>query len=562
MHKLRLILLIVLLIAAIADAAPTVAAPPPRQQTVSAPRHLLPYWGSWNTGEYQKRDGEDTGYHPDWQYDRIVAGSHLHPTFEFISDTLPERIRLTRAHYYEPLWSHARQTKLPLTFIGRNFGDMFRRLEPWASMTEQHPFVEYEDGSIQRRWLSPWNQNAHHWSALGRLIGAYLRKEYAQDYPDPPYVYLGDNNELGMCRLAEAMKDVALPEYLAGADRQLIIREMWDGYRMRRSLLIEGIREACPEWADEIHLFAYSDFGNEFCAVEQKADPYAYRYPWSGADGRLEFAGYHVTANVGYLHSWSNHSPHKVRSPQVEACNSRYALDRYRSAVNPAFELETHFWNGQNRDADVWQGVVRCVLWTMRTERNRLFLGASQSVSDTWENHMKPLVRAVEEVHRNRQLADFWQHGELLHNRWARDWRRFPATSKYDTQDGYGHPYHWPSVLPPEEQDPGRRWFLQRVPVNQRFVPWKTIGGPDNRLFDRWRNDRSHQTDVPVFAIALQREDRYLVYAHAPQGALREVNIEICPDGNEPRFSVTVDVPVEGGFWIFEAGETTPLQLQ
>ena len=514
----------------------------------------LPYYGCWNTGE---REG---GYSPDWQYEQINAGKHIGPAFEFWSDSLPSNVRETKADYFEPLWSHCRDNSLPLHFVGRNFLTMFKDFEPWKSMTENHPFLEYTDGRINRGYLSPWNNQAHHWFDLGTMVGEYFRHEFAEDYGQPPFVYLGDNNELGLTPLNEAKLDKAFPAYLIGADDQLTLRELWDGYRIRRGMFLDGIRQACPQWADVLHVVAYADFGNEFNRSESNNYPNPYRYPWSGPDGRQESLGYDgVTANIGYLHDWSNISPHKVRSPQLEASNARFALKRYRDAVNPKFWLESHFWNGQQVSADVWLGVIRYVMWVMRQPSNRLFLGSAETVADTYEQHMKPLETAVQEVHDNQTLRIFWQLGELLPNRWVRDWDKQPTYNQNDKYDGYGHPYYWTKSLPPECQDPGDRWFQQHVPDNQRLIDWTTIGGSQPILWDQWQTDRSHQFDVEVFSFAMKAGDTYLIFASSPKGARQDVEIQVCPDGHEPRFSITVDVPVSGGFWLHRPETTKPL---
>lgn len=520
-----------------------------------------PEWGSWNTGEFQLHDGQDTGYHPDWQYEQVTSGKHISPTFEFMSHNFASNIREAKPHYYEPMWSHARENKLPLVLIGRNFEDLFRTMSPWKDMgADDNLHVVLADGTVKTRWVSPWNKNSHHWYDLGLRMGQYLQREYADDYPDPPHVYIGNNNEMGIPRLVDAMKDVAMPDYLVLAEKQLIHREMWEGIRLRRGHFLRGLRDGCPSWANVLHVYAYTGFGNSFGEVDIRSDPHRYRLPWAGADGRIEFAGLNVTANIGYLHNWSTHSPHKVRSPQVEAGNARYALDRYRDSVNPAFDLETHFWNGRSVGPEVFRGVVRCVLWQMRTKRNRLFLGASATRAETMERHMQPFMESVEEIHDNPILLDFWEHGTLLPNLWTRDWEQNPARNRYDTQSGYGHPYFWPAVMPPEEQDPGQRWFLQRVPLNERFVPWNTIGGRDDRMWDRWVNDRSHQVDVPVFAICLEKDGQYLLFAHAPMGRRDGVEIQVCPDGNVPRFSVIVGVTTGGGFWLCDGhGSVVPV---
>lgn len=521
----------------------------------------LPYFGSWNTGEFQLADGQDTGYHPDWQLEQMAQGRHIYPTFEIITDTLPTNIRANRAAYYEPMWTHAKAEGLPLVLIGRNYEGMFGKLQPWTDMTtgQDHPFLELADGTIVEK-ASPWNQHVHHWYDLGLRFGQWLEAEYASDYPDVPWVYLGNNNEAGIAKYHEAVNDIAKPTYLEGVNKFIVTREMWQGYRLRRMRFIQGLNDGCPSWAGKMKIYAYSGFGNEFGAVEGQPDSWGrYRFPWVGADGDTEYIGYSVTANIGYLHSWSNHSPHKVRSPQVEACNAKYAMDLYKAA-HPDFEVETHFWNGQNVSAEVWQGVIRCVMWIMRTKHNRLFLGASRTVADTYARDMHPLVTACEEVHNIPTLTRFWKHGKLLKNLWERDPAQQPPT-QWEAKDlskrfvkGYGHPFHWPNAMPAESKDPGERWFLQHAELNERvrFVPHQTSPQFD-QYRDWWQSDRTHQQVVKVYCLAFEEGGEYLLYAHSPIGEQTNVVVQVCPDGSSPRFTVELPtVPVSGSFWLYD----------
>jgi len=116
--------------------------------------------------------------------------------------------------------------------------------------------------------------------------------------------------------------------------------------------------------------------------------------------------------------------------------------------------------------------------------------------------------------------------------------------------------------VPPEEQGPGDRWSLQHVPLNGRFVPWTSIGGPDVRLFDRWQQDRSHYAEIRVFVICLECDDEYLLITHAPLGDLKSVEVQACPDGPEPRITVTVDVPVSGSCWHCAGDEVRELVME
>ena len=109
---------------------------------------------------------------------------------------------------------------------------------------------------------------------------------------------------------------------------------------------------------------------------------------------------------------------------------------------------------------------------------------------------------------------------------------------------------------------PGDRWSLQHVPLNGRFVPWTSIGGPDVRLFDRWQQDRSHYADIRVFVICLECDDEYLLITHAPLGDLKCVEAQVCPDSPEPRITVTVDVPVSGSCWHCAGDEVRALVME
>lgn len=516
----------------------------------------LPYWGSWNTGEFQRYDGEDRGYSPDWQLPRIQAGDHIIPTFELITDSLPQNVRTVRSpHYYEPMWSYVKEHNLPLTFIGRNFEGMFFRLEPWKDM--DRIYTQTTDGRKLTK-VSAWADNHDLFFDLGLTLGDYLQSEYAFDYRTPPYVYLGNNNEAGIAKYEDSILDVLFPIYLEDENPYAIKREMWKQYGIRRQRFLDGLNEGCPEWAGRMHIFAYSSFGSSFSESEGKPEHLGrYRVPWFGVDGDEEYAGQNVTANIGYIHSWSTHSPYMVRSPQVEACNSRWALNEKLNA-DPDFELETHFWNGQGHSPEIWKGVVRCVLWTMRTEKNRLFLGSNQTVADTYTRDMEPFIQACEEVHQNPILSDFWESGELLANRWKRDLSTTPLLP-WEAKDpenravmAYGHPYYWPKAVP-WYSDPGERWFLQHVPINDRL---RLVPHHSNSNFDQyrdfWQSDRSHQQVIRVFAICVQAGNRYLLFAHSPLGNMEGVEIQVCPDGTSPRFSVNVDTSVSGDFWIYD----------
>lgn len=515
----------------------------------------LPVVGCWNTGENQLADGEDRGYCPDYQLSRLQVGKPWQVAFEWYDNFRPNE-RALRPWYYEPAWSHCRDNKLPIAFVGRNFADLFRLNPPWSgAIPADHPFRINADGSITKA-ASPWSPNIHQWYALGRKVGGYLAAEFAADYPDPPSVILMDNAEVGADRRVDARMDSRYPQLLRDAFAKLspsqaaeIERHVYgQAMAFRFGELKRGLRDALPEGWKRIKFVAYGQFGSDYASAEVLTDSLRYGVPWSDAAGDGVFQTHDGrTANVGYLHNWSTGMPGIVRSPSIEAGNSRFALDTMQASFNRDYLIETHFANGKNVSRDVWAGVVRCVMWQMRTEHNRLFVGSSLKVADTATRDMEPLESAAAEVHENETLRRFWGRSTLLPNRWARDFATMPKRHQYDTDTGYGHPYTW--MLPPEFADTGRRLFVQHVPLNERLqLQYTDTAYP--RYVDRWLRDRTHLVAVPVFAICLQLGDEYLVYAHAPNGAVSGAEIHVCPDGNVPRFRVTVDVPVAGAFWL------------
>lgn len=504
----------------------------------------LPYWGCWNTGEFQRHEEEDRGYSPEWQSSYISDGYHIHPTFEIPFRTMQTDVRAQRPWYWGAYWDNAKNENLSLTLIGTNLEDGFRQLSPWKDMLpgEPHPFIETEHGSIIPL-ASPWNKNVHHWYDYGVRFGEWLSREFAQDYPDCPYIYIGNNNEIGRARPEDAVKDIAMPDMLRNRLATELNYEISIAYALRRSYFVQGMNKACPEWAGRIFIHAYSESGTEHQRVEVDETQRRYRYPWAGPSGDIEWLGFHATINTGYIHNWSDNAAGNLKSPAVKACNSRFGLNLYEP-ISPGTKFETHFWNGVNCPPDTWQGVVRSVLWIMRTEQNRLFLGASQTVADTFDQHMKPFIDAVEEVYDGGVLERFWQHGELLTNRWSRDLDEMPLT-EYEAKKGvwatgYGHPYQWTGGAPSETvEDPANRWFLQTTNKDNRlqFIQHPS-GSRWDHWVDRWKDNRSQTDPLNVIAVCLKHEDEHLLFVCAPNGT--QTNVEVTITTNDDTFKVSI----------------------
>lgn len=505
--------------------------------TTDAPEtgRRLPLCGCWNTGENQQSEGQDVGYTPDFQLSQIQAGVPWQMAFEWFDD-FGVNVRANRSVYFEPAWGYCRDNRAPISFVGRNFIDIFRLNNQWGSATPpvDHPFLVKADGTIVKT-ASPWSPNIHQWYALGSKVGAYLAVEFAADYPNPPEVWLFDNNEAGYTKQVDSRQDARYPTRLVDAfatmnsvDALAVESvEYQRAMRLRYAEFRRGLRDALPEGWKKIRFVGYSPFGNEFGMAQHDPDPLRFQYPWYGEHVAYTHDG--VTCNVGYLQSWSSGGAGIVRSPQMEAGNVRFAREQFQRD----FSFETHYWNGKGVPKDVWQGVIRCTLWQMLTERNRMFLGSSLTRASTYDRDMQPLEQACREVKDSQILSRFWKHGTLLRN------------------VSEGHPYI--RMMQPEFTDLTKRMFIQHVPANNRVMPWNQFTldpGPDARLVDTWTINRSMTTPIAVYAIALKDGSDTLIYAHAPNGAMNSVEIQVCPTGSMPDFSVTVDVPVSGAFWV------------
>lgn len=509
----------------------------------------LPVVGSWNTGQFQRTPDEDAGFDPNWQLQRIITGDPLVPTFEFFEKYSAAGTRENRSLHFEKLWGFAKRFDLPVSFVGENFADYFRLRSPWKDMRSpdatDHPFLEYADGK-RPGIASPFGDNLHHWYNLGAALGGYLEREFAVDYSDCPQIVVYNNAEVGIAKRGEELNDVRCPQWYREAhpeDRAAHLRRQ---YRIRRAEMLRGFRDACPTWADRLEFFAYGSFADEFGSGDvQTQNTRRYETPWRTAKLPFNSASW-----AGYVHSWNTWTVDTTRSPPIQSCNARWALEQFQKIENPGFQLEAMYWNGKAAEPAVWKGIVRQVMWTTQVERHRLFTSSSQTRMDTLERDYQPLIESAREIHENAVLRKFWQHGQLLTNRWDRDFELIPKLHENDTSGAYGHPYHWPRALPPEWSDPGDRWFQQHVPINDRF----RVNEYGNRMIDAWQADRSHIQPVKVWAICLQLGEDYLLIACAPRGPVSQCEIQVCPDGPKPRFVVNVDVPVAGGFWLIRDG--------
>lgn len=475
----------------------------------------LPLAAHWNLGE------EKDGFSPAWQIRRIDEGHYLLPWFLMPNVFAhPEDPRWLA--YYEASIRRAAQLNLPISLVSTQWEHLLTTDDAYFKLPiDKNPNVVTESGEVRREVspfgpVEPWREVGVKWGS-GRMM-----KKLQEWYPNPPLVLFVSNNEhtrLEWIRADEDRRFVA--RYGRNRDAEFKRKVVGDGWIERYRALREGIAAglASGAWRDKARFIGYEAFGPPHFArwpgwLEHSLYSSGRISPWPLAwDG---------ASPPFYVFNWSTITDYTLFSPQVESMNWVFMLDEaYRA--NPNFWFEISTWDGNEPEAGNdkrkfyqqagqqyspgrYGGMVKFGMWLLRPRVVREFRGYRETLDRT-EPYFMPIVQAVDSVHRNAVLRDFWQKGVLVPNR-----RR-------------QHPYQ--TIVPPEYRN-ADRWFMLDTSLDPP-PPWE-MG-----------------TVMPVYSLALVKgrapERQWLVYAHSPLGTRKGVRISI------PEFgAVQMDVPVEGDF--------------
>ncbi|MFW6336980.1 MAG: LamG domain-containing protein, partial [Phycisphaeraceae bacterium] len=163
-------------------------------------------------------------------------------------------------------------------------------------------------------------------------------------------------------------------------------------------------------------------------------------------------------------------------------------------------------------DFDRYEGMVQFGLWAARPRVLREFRGGATRdayYQKTWEVYLD----IVDRVWKTPDLQPFWKHGELVEN---------------------------PEIIwqPANRGAQLKRWYMLHSDVNPPADTWPQI----------WK---SSSVKLRVFPMAIELgeapERRWLLYAHAPLGAVSKAPITLPGYGE-----VTVDVSRSGSFYIID----------
>lgn len=480
----------------------------------------LPLVSHWTTGKHPAAEG----WAPQHQIRLIEQGHFLLPWFEHPDDEkgMIEGDDNAFREYYEWAIKRASDLKLPLVFVASEWERALSE-EPYLSLSaEQNPNVVTPSGKVLPM-ISPFGPTEP-WREVGRKLTANPRMKALQSwYPDPPKIIFLSNNEHQKLHWTQAEHSLRyLKNYGSGKDDDFKRNVVAEGWITHYRAFQEGMREGldAPAWQANAIFVGYDAFGPPHLGrwggwlkhslyTPGRIDPHPLM--WDG--GSPSF----------YTHSRSLSTDFMVFSPQIEFMNLVFQQkEAYR--LNPDFWLELSVWDGYEPNAltndkrkqyaflgqtytpQRYAGMVQFGMWLLRPRVVREF----RAWLHPWDDgapYFMAIVDAVDRIHRNPILKEWWQIGELVPN------------------PSHQHPYE---ENIPDEYTKEDRWFLLDADVNPANYTWKL-------------------TPIPVYALALVKgkppEREWLVYAHSPLGDRKNVQLTVPGYG-----TIKVDVGPGGSF--------------
>lgn len=510
----------------------------------------LPLAGSWMA---------DGMYGPARFVAMIEQGHHVLPTFTGVS------FGVIRRHWqgegaldglvasYRPALEYAREHRLPIAFREWNWSQMppkFQQLKAKREKAEVSLEAELRvipDGK-PGKLTDPFGP-VEGWRDWGRMwFGNELMRRVQQIYPDPPMVIFLNNNEGPKVRSAGQIPDdyPRMIGFLGGrkpANKREKERAIRAGYQARYAAMFEAARQALvePAWKRNVKFVGYNNLWDTgYIGQGDRPRPGI----WFERDaGWLAWRMYDGGMPELYDNDWQpGKQDHGVHSPQFEAMNY-YSAQRRIFERDPDFYWSTIVWEGgrvnnvfrgrrssskpyryitrgQRWDFARYEGWVQFTLWATRPRSMREFRWPPSQKHAYDQGTFMAVVRSVDRPWNDPVLREFWRFGKLVPN------------------PGQRHPW----ALSDEQPDWVRdfdRWYLLTCDANPPRQTW--TGGTKLRVF----------AEALVLGEAPQR--RWLIYAHAPLGAVAGPTVELPGHG-----AVTLpSVPRSGSFFLLEeAGGT------
>ena len=490
----------------------------------------LPLVGHWNMG------GQGQGWTPELQLELLREGRRLLPWMKWPQGD-PNRDEESRQRfddYYVDILAYCRENRLPISFRGTQWEAMLLGLEYRELPEEECPAVIGLDGEIVRKLspfgpISPWRDPA------STYVDTPAMRLIQESYPDPPLVLFVSNNEAPDLRWhqAESLSKRYLDLYGEGRSDEFKRDVVARGWMERYPVMFDAMRKSLTEsaWRENVRFIGYGAFGpSHFGRWSGWKDYSLITDQWTSPNWLIWDGG----SPSYYTHNWAPNRDHWVWSTQIQSMNWLFQLEE-AWAANPDFWWEISLWDGNQgawmpgvpyseemtsnskacqymEDGQTYTparfaGWAQFGMWLLRPRVVREFRGSTVPL-DPWRPFFEELLDAVDRVHENPVLAEFWRHGELVSNL------------------AHEHPYQ---TNVPEKYQEIPRWYLLDTDLDPPR-PW------------------TYETNLSVFSMALvlgepgRRE--WLIYAHSPLEDRQGVSISLPELG-----TFVVDVP-RGGIFV------------
>jgi len=513
----------------------------------------LPLAAHWNVGG---PTGE--GFSPEYQVRMIEQGHHLLPWFDIYApdaeDLNSKTNRYIELHKEAIDW--IRLNGLPVSFVGTQWESLLSKGRYLYAPRVDNPNVVVRSGKVLPI-ISPLG-GEEYWRDVGReWTSSNFIRRFQEIYPDPPLVLFLSNNEHNKLEWDELDRDVRFSKrygavvrkwcnkskvnggifgLFESCDKGMIERKIASSEWVKKyRVLLEGMRSGLhvDNWKARSLFVGYNAFGPEYMGRWEGWPRHSLYYknkinPWADAwDG----------ASVSYyVHNWNGSTDFTVWSPQIESMNFVFMQEEVEKSKK-SFWFEMSVWDGyapkdsndkrkayaqsgQEYTTSRYAGMVKFGMWLLRPRVVREFRFWDDTVANSGK-YFEVILKAVDEIYENPDLARFWREGRLVPNRNAH------------------HPY---DRLIPDEYKGRDRWFLLDTSIDPP-KPWKLT------------------TEIPVYSLAIQvgkeptRE--WLMYVYSPLKKRSDVDVQLPGYGK-----VVVHAPVSGSYYVITEKERKVKRLK
>ena len=516
----------------------------------------LPLTGSWVSQNM---------FGPRRMIELIRQGHHVLPTlggnpafmanYAYILDNKGFLNKKLPAYFeqIEPVLEYCAEHGLPISLGGGNWATGPARLEydynrapeknrRTFSPEESVRLMIRKDGEVASgswKMSSPFGPNER-WAAYGRWwMDNPAMQRVRELYPDPPMVVFLNNNEAGEIGVKHLDRSVRFKrqygEDLSADEKKRILHRAYDEkYEVMLNAAREALKE--PAWKKNATFVAYNAWPR---SVKGRTEERNHPSEWKRFDGAMpEF----------YLNDWQIYrgkTDYSIWSPQTEALRIQ-SSQAVIFSLAPDYYFASIAWDGgqpvtrrssvnclatgmygsgavQRWDFARYEGMVQFGLWAMRPRVMREFRWPVHQHHAYDEGTFNAVVRAVDRPWNNETLRKFWRFGELV------------KSEQFE---------------PPKTQVAKELRFYSRV---QPLLP--VDANPPRESWPRIWELKAGKRQPPklrVLALALKLgkapERRWLIYAHAPLGAVADAKVTL-PDHGKVELP---NVAKSGSFFVVD----------